>query len=61
LSKAVGIFFDPHAKELKHEEEMLTAFFLTLRHKDAKTRSFLKTKLLINGKYFQPFEPLKLH
>ena len=28
----------------------------TRRHEDAKARRFFKTKLLINGKCFQPFE-----
>jgi hypothetical protein len=26
---------------------------------DAKARFFFKTKLLINGKFFQPFEPIE--
>ena len=31
----------------------------TRRHEDAKARSFLKTKLLNVGKWFQPFEPIE--
>jgi hypothetical protein len=48
LSKAVGIFFDPHAKDLKHEEEMLTAFFLTLRHEGTKALRHKGTIFLEN-------------
>ena len=49
------------AKELKHEEEMLTAFFLTQRL-EGTTKYFYKTKKLLIGKYnlLNSLNPLNL-
>ena len=57
-------------RELKHEDEMLAAFFgqegaKGLKHEGTKARRheersyFYKTKMLITGIYFQPFERIE--
>jgi hypothetical protein len=52
--------FRKDSKEIETRyDEMLAAFFLTQRHGGAKTQSFF-TRLLLNGKCFQPFEIIEL-
>jgi hypothetical protein len=42
-----------------HKGEMLTAFFLTKSQRHKGTKFFCKTKMLIIGKCFQPFERIE--